>query len=1746
VQGTGGGTTGNTNYGVQVTGAAALITSSGGAVQVVGQGGGSGNSGSNAGVYLLSSGTISAGGSATVNVQGTGGTSSGGSNVGVWLFAGNPFITSSGGSVTVIGNGGGTGSFGSNGVTINGTVTAGGTGTVSVQGTASPINIAGSNMGVSVTGTITSGGGNVFVTGTGVGSGTATLNVGVQLSGLITAGGTGTVNVQGTGGAGNNFNYGVDLTGVSGAIYSSGGNVSVVGQGGGGAAIGSSNVGVRLGTGTFIQAGGGTVSIQGTGGTGISPGNSHHGIELAGGTVTSAGGNLQVTGQGGGLAGSTSNMGVRISNNGAITFPGAGNIIIDSAGGVGSQSDAFNLGRLGTGGSVVATGTGNITIIGDQMVIDPSGTINGGSNLVLVRQKTNGTAIDLGGADAAGTLGMTDVELDCITAGPLQIGSATSGTMTVSAALTHSNNLSLTTGAGITFSSSVTMAVNRHLTATASGTINLGANTGDLTASGIGSISLTTARSVVFSTQASITTVDGAINIEANQQTTPTSGNFVGVDINNNGFVQAIGAGPIAIRGKGGTDSAGGQHGVVVQSGGDIFGGSASVNVTGYGGVSSGTANYGVRITGAGSQITSSSGAVLVEGTAGGAGASSNNHGVRLDAQGLITSTGTGVGSTVTVRGFGGNATGTSQFIYGVQLFTADISSSGGPVLVEGTGSTSSGGGNEGINVQPSSSISSTGSSANATVTVRGFGGNSSGGQGRGVNLNPNGLITSAGGAVLVEGTGGSHASGPFMVGLNLSGTVTSTSPTAPVTISGFGGVLGNGGNNIGVWLSGSLTRITSGGGPVTVNAVPGNVAAGSTALLMQNTSQIVGAVNGTTVTVNADSIDMVSNSLMNGGGATLIIQPRTAGTRIDLGGADVLTGNPLTLGLTDSELDRIAGGTLHIGSASAGQVTVSADITRPAATNLDLVSASDIVISGGQINTAGGTLLLDSGISPAAVRSTRSGMDVTTGTLSLAGPLAFVLNGTTVDTQYTQLNVVGQVNLASMNLLLSGSYVPLGLQPFILINNDGGEAIVGTFSGLPEGAIIGNVLGSGLNAALSYVGGDGNDVVLTIHPNTLFVTSFSPTTTGAVLNFNRDLNPATLNLYDIFPSVFGAADVTLVGATVGNVKGSLVVDPSLRRLTFVTTTGVLAPDTYTLTVRSAANGVQDTNAALLDGDANGAAGGDSVRTFVVNPPAANTVTLSVGNFARGPQQAVNLPANVATGLPISFSDGGGITSARFELRYNPTLLTIPNGTGAVVASGLTGASVTIDTATTPGIAAIQFTSPTPLVAGTTRFIDLLASVPTNAPYLSRHVLDFTNISLNAGSLPALDDDAVHVVAYFGDTTGSGNYGSSDASRISRLAVGIESGLQSFRLLDPVIVADLTGNGSFSGSDTTRIQQVIVGITIAEGPTPLPGVTILAGGSDPKLSIPTDLVAARDEELTIPVNIDSIVDLTGNGLESAELVIYYDATALDVTSVAPGKLVNDGSWSLVSRIDPLAGRVLISLAGTMPLEGFFQGELVQLQGTVKSNAPSGAFPINLAASIRDVAIRTQLNEGWLTLIPAPTDAANDPVDGVVTIRAAANTTTDTPSARLVDNRLLITGTNSNDRILVTPLGTDRVRVRANNHLLGDFATPTGIAVDSRLGNDYTYAAPTMPAILVARSPDDRDLIVAADNGRVAIATTATGTADSQYATVEQQSARDLALLQILDDWLADPDTEAAAISPRSVSMRRRWAQPVAR
>ena len=107
-------------------------------------------------------------------------------------------------------------------------------------------------------------------------------------------------------------------------------------------------------------------------------------------------------------------------------------------------------------------------------------------------------------------------------------------------------------------------------------------------------------------------------------------------------------------------------------------------------------------------------------------------------------------------------------------------------------------------------------------------------------------------------------------------------------------------------------------------------------------------------------------------------------------------------------------------------------------------------------------------------------------------------LGGTTACSGYDQLDVTGTVTLddgntpptqGTLQVSLVNGFTPKAGQTFEIINNEGSSPVTDTFSGLPEGS---EITVSGYVFKISYVGGTGNDVVLTVvsvpkTPNTGF-----------------------------------------------------------------------------------------------------------------------------------------------------------------------------------------------------------------------------------------------------------------------------------------------------------------------------------------------------------------------------------------------------------------------------------------------------------------------------------------------------------------------------------------------------------------------------------------------------------------------------------------------------------------------------------
>ncbi|MFO0888459.1 MAG: cohesin domain-containing protein [Isosphaeraceae bacterium] len=509
------------------------------------------------------------------------------------------------------------------------------------------------------------------------------------------------------------------------------------------------------------------------------------------------------------------------------------------------------------------------------------------------------------------------------------------------------------------------------------------------------------------------------------------------------------------------------------------------------------------------------------------------------------------------------------------------------------------------------------------------------------------------------------------------------------------------------------------------------------------------------------------------------------------------------------------------------------------------------------------------------------------------------------------------------------------------------------------------------------------------VEADTLRVGSVEETDSGFVLDLTGPIDLGQLNLYDNAAGNLGPADVTVVGAATGAVRGSLVPSADGTKVTFIKTSGVLAPDTYTVTLRSAANGFVTPTGEALDGDFDNVPGGDYTTSFTVSAPPENVIVVSVPDFGRGRSQPVNVPAN-GSGLPIHLSNGAGVTSASITLNYDPALLSI-TGITALPA----GSSATLDTST-PGVATISFTAPG-LTTGAVDIVRLTAQVPDDAPYTAKQIIRLTDIDIKEGigALPAIADDALHVAAYIGDVSGDSRINSGDVTLLRRVITNIDPGFVGAQLADPrsPAVGDINGGGSLDSADVTQIRRFITGQTTNFIPEKGPNVPSITG-LDPRLYIPGGLTGQRGETITVPVRL-LVTEDTPIGVSGFDLGITFDPARFSVGNLRLGSLVSGDpdKFDFLSRIDNAAGTIQITANSSTGNDKTFdpgqEGDLFLIDFTIKADAAAGASSINLRDELGNTStgITNSLGDS-LTLVPPPTDGADDSIDGGLTVVVA--------------------------------------------------------------------------------------------------------------------------------------------------------------
>ncbi|MFO0821305.1 MAG: autotransporter-associated beta strand repeat-containing protein [Pirellulales bacterium] len=308
---------------------------------------------------------------------------------------------------------------------------------LAVRGIGTATLIANNRIAIAAGASVSAEAGDITLTGSGVGAGNF---VGISLSGAVIST-SGDIVIDGTGGDTATGNHGLQFLGAGALVSTGSGNIDI--QGNGGNSTGDNNIGVYLDGQSVVQTSGGSIALTGVGGRNTSSPGNNWGVYINGASSVSAGGTGEVTLNAVSGRGATNPYGLVLENNSTIAT-NDGDVLV-----AGSEGVSFINARgliVQTAASVTAGGAGDITVVSDTIVID-TGTLVAAGDTVTLYPRSGNRQVHLGSTDIhTSRLGLTNTELNHITAGTIQIGDANTGTITLTENITlaAATNLVLT------------------------------------------------------------------------------------------------------------------------------------------------------------------------------------------------------------------------------------------------------------------------------------------------------------------------------------------------------------------------------------------------------------------------------------------------------------------------------------------------------------------------------------------------------------------------------------------------------------------------------------------------------------------------------------------------------------------------------------------------------------------------------------------------------------------------------------------------------------------------------------------------------------------------------------------------------------------------------------------------------------------------------------------------------------------------------------------------------------------------------------------------------------------------------------------------------------------------------------------------------------------------------------------------------------------------------------------------------
>lgn len=240
--------------------------------------------------------------------------------------------------------------------------------------------------------------------------------------------------------------------------------------------------------------------------------------------------------------------------------------------------------------------------------------------------------------------------------------------------------------------------------------------------------------------------------------------------------------------------------------------------------------------------------------------------------------------------------------------------------------------------------------------------------------------------------------------------------------------------------------------------------------VLLQDQIWVVSSADAQ-LTVGSTVVDLAGHDLTFDGAGTFAFSATLSDTGSGADGNLIKNGPGI---LTLEENQTFFSSALFV---NEGTLNLSNGLTNGTGNGETILGAGTLLTGTGR---AGGLLLALSGsrIAPGGSPGTLTVADLV---MDAGSTLALELNGTAAGSEYDQLSVfLGDVTLQGPALVFSLGFSPNVGDVFTIIDNDDSDPISGEFADLPEGTVFTQ---DGVDLKISYVGGTGNDVTLTVEP---------------------------------------------------------------------------------------------------------------------------------------------------------------------------------------------------------------------------------------------------------------------------------------------------------------------------------------------------------------------------------------------------------------------------------------------------------------------------------------------------------------------------------------------------------------------------------------------------------------------------------------------------------------------------------------